>query len=254
MKNIAVVTGAASGMGRQFALTLKDHLKVDEIWAIDRSEEGLTNLQKELDIKPLVMDLTKENEFNKYKELLEKEKPNIKILINAAGYGIFDSVKNTSYENNTGMVSLNCLGLTRMTVLSIPYLKKDSKIINFGSMASFEPIPYIDIYAATKAYVLSFSRALNQELKKDGIHVMAVTPFWTKTGFFNRAVVTENPVVKKYVVMYESTDVINRAWKDLSKGKDYSAYGFITKFQIFLSKILPHKFVMWYWMHQQKLK
>lgn len=255
MKKIAVVTGAASGMGKEFAMTIKNNVKVDEVWAVDRNEEGLKELVKELDIpvKSLTYDLTKEESFTNYKTLLEEEKPNIVLLINAAGYGIFDSVKNTSYENNSGMIELNCLGLVKMTTLSIPYLNKGSKIINFSSMAAFEPIPYINIYAATKAFVLSFSRALNKELQKDGISVMAVTPFWTKTKFFARAV-TENKIVKKYVVMYESEDVIAKAWKDLRKGKDYSAYGFITNFQIFLTKIMPHSFIMWFWMKQQKLK
>ena len=251
---IAIVTGAASGMGKRFALTVKDNYQVDEIWAIDRDSEGLKELKKEssIKIKDVVLDLTKEESFTKFKDLLEKEKPNIKLLINAAGYGIFDSVKDTTYEKNIGMVELNALGLTKMTILSIPYMKSESKIINFSSMAAFEPIPYINIYAATKAYVLSFSRALKRELKKDNIGVMAVCPFWTKTKFFDRAV-TQNKVVKKYVVMYNPEDVIKKAWKDLKKNKDYSAYGFITRLQIFLSKILPHRFVMWYWMKQQKL-
>lgn len=255
MKRVVVVTGAASGMGKYFAVTVKNNIDIDEIWAVDRNEDGLKELEQEvkLPVKPLIYDLTKEESFIAYRNLLEEEKPNIVLLINAAGYGIFDSVKNTTYENNSGMIELNCLGLVKMTTLSIPYLKKGSKIINFSSMAAFEPIPYINIYAATKAFVLSFSRALNRELKRDGVSVMAVTPFWTKTKFFDRAV-TQNKVVKKYVVMYEPSDVINKAWKDLKKGKDYSAYGFITNFQIFLTKIMPHKFIMWYWMKQQNLK
>ncbi len=251
---IAVVTGAASGMGKEFALTIKDNFKVDEIWAVDRDANGLKELKNEcsLPVKEIVLDLTADDSFNKYKKLLEKEKPDIRMLINAAGFGIFDSVKNTSYENNIGMVELNCVGLTKMTVLSTPYMSEGSKIINFASMASFQPIPYINIYAATKAFVLSFSRALKRELKNDGIQVMAICPFWTKTRFFDRAV-TQNKVVKKYVVMYDPKDIIKRAWKDLSKNKDYSAFGFVTKFQIFLTKVLPHRFVMWYWMKQQKL-
>ena len=250
---IAVVTGAASGMGREFSLTIKDNYSVSEIWAIDKDSVSLKELKKESDIpiREIVLDLTKEDSFSKYKKMLEEEKPDIGLLINAAGYGIFDSVKETDYKLNTGMIELNALGLTKMTLLSIPYMK-EGKIINFASMAAFQPIPYINIYAATKAYVLSFSRSLNRELKNDNIQVMAVCPFWTKTKFFDTAV-TRNKVVKKYVVMYNPSDVIKKAWKDLKKKKDYSAYGFVTKFQILLTKILPHRFVMWYWMKQQKL-
>ena len=252
--DIAIVTGAASGMGREVALSVKDNYSVSEIWAIDRDSDGLKKLKEEVNIpvKEIVLDLTKTDSFSKFKKLLDNEKPNIKLLVNAAGYGVFDSVKNTSYDMNIGMIELNAMALTKMTLLSIPFMNSGSKIVNFASMAAFEPIPYINIYAATKAYVLSFSRALKRELKGDNIGVMAVCPFWTKTKFFDTAI-TRNKVVKKYVVMYNPKDVISRAWKDLKKNKDYSAYGFVTKFQIFLTKILPHRFVMWYWMRQQKL-
>ena len=155
--NIAIVTGAASGMGKCFALTIKDNLKVDEIWAIDKDKKGLEILKKESDIKvkDIALDLTKEDSFETYKKLLEKEKPNIKILINAAGYGIFDSVKNTSYELNTGMIELNCLGLTKMTILSLPYLKKESTIINFtGSCRSVRVIFYL-VFLCIIVYLFS---------------------------------------------------------------------------------------------------
>ena len=144
---VAIITGAANGMGKEFALTIKDNCSVDEIWAIDVDKDGLMSLKKKLSIpvRDIILDLTKEESFKKYEKILEKDKPIISILINAAGYGIFDSVKNTSYENNIGMVELNCLGLTKMTILSIPYMTSGSKIINFASMAAFQPIPYIDI-------------------------------------------------------------------------------------------------------------
>ncbi|MGN1378931.1 MAG: SDR family NAD(P)-dependent oxidoreductase [Bacilli bacterium] len=120
-------------------------------------------------------------------------------------------------------------------------------------MRHFKPVPYINVYSATKAYVLNFSRSLNAELKKDGIHVLAVCPFWTKTKFFERAE-TKNNIVKKYVVMYDPTDVVSTAWKDLKKRKEVSVYGFIAKSQKFLSKILPHKLILNIWLNQQKLK
>ena len=127
--------------------------------------------------------------------------------------------------------------------------------MNIASVAAFQPIPYINVYAATKAFVLSFSRALNRELKSRGIGVTAVCPFWTKTEFFNRAIdESENPVVKKYTAMYEPEQIVGRAWRDLKRGRDVSKFGFVARFQAALAKILPHSFVMSYWMRQQKLK
>lgn len=256
MKNIAIVTGASSGMGKEFALTVPSHVKVDEMWVIARRGEHLAKLQEEVKvpIKVFELDLSKDASFDKIKDALEKEqvKVNIKLLINAAGFGRFDKTTNVSYEDNIGMIKLNCEGLVKMCLLSLPYMSKGSKIINFASVAAVQPVPYINVYASTKAFVLSFSRALNSELEKDGIHVMALCPFWTKTKFFDRAV-SQNKIVKKYTAMYESDVTIKRAWKDLEKGKDVSKYGFIARAQMALSKILPHKIIMKIWKKQQDL-
>ena len=255
MKNIAVITGASSGMGRDFALTLEDNFSVDELWVIARRKDRLEELKNniKIPIKTIALDLSDEKSFKEYEDLLKKEKVNVKLLINASGYGIFDKTTKTSYEDNIGMVKLNVEGLTSICLKTLPYMSKGSKIINFASVAAFQPVPYINIYAATKAYVLSFSRSLNRELKKDGIHVMAICPYWTKTEFFDRAV-TKNKVVKKYVAMYNSVDNVKRAWRDLKKGKDVSQYGFIARGQVLLCKLLPHKLVMSIWLRQQKLK
>jgi short-subunit dehydrogenase len=133
-------------------------------------------------------------------------------------------------------------------------MEKGSKIINIASVAAYQPIPYINVYAATKTFVMYFSRGLNSELKSSGIRVMAVCPFWTKTAFFDRAVLDGEPVVKKYVAMYEPEDIVKRAYKDLKKGKDVSMYGFKARMQTLLVKLLPHSLVMKIWKKQQKLK
>ena len=137
--------------------------------------------------------------------------------------------------------------------MAIPYMKNNSNIINIASVAAFQPVPYINVYAASKAYVLSFSRSLGRELSKEGINVLTVCPFWTKTKFFDRAV-EKNKVIKKYVVMYEPTDVVKKAYIDMQKKKSVSVYGFIANVQRVLCKLLPHNFVMSIWCKQQKLK
>ena len=257
MKNIAVITGASSGIGKEFTLDLKNRDTFDEVWVIARDREGLEKLKDEIPfpIKVIPMDLTKNESYEEYKKILEEEKPNVKLLINCSGYGKFDKTTNLTYQENIGMIDLNCRGLTSITILTIPYMKKDSNIINIASVAAFQPIPYINVYAASKAYVLSFSRGLNMELKPEGIHVMAVCPFWTKTNFFNRAVdKNKESVVKKYTAMYEPYMIVNRTWRDLKRKKDVSKYGFVARFQALLCKMLPHSFIMRYWMRQQKLK
>ena len=133
-------------------------------------------------------------------------------------------------------------------------MEKGSSMIFIASISAFQPIPYIATYAATKSFVLSYGRALNQELRKVNSRVLTVCPFWTKTNFFDRAN-SENPVVKKYVVMYDPKDVIKRIWHDLKfKNRDVSICGLYSRAQSLLVKLLPHRLVMRIWMNQQKLK
>ncbi len=255
MKNIAVITGASSGIGKQFALLLEEYDQYDELWVIARNQENLQLLSTVVPfpIKTFALDLTKAESFDVYRRELEQEKPNIKLLVNASGFGIFESTENTKMEDAEGMIDLNCKALVKMSMLSIPYMSKGSKIVEIASIAAFQPVPYINIYGASKAFVLSFSRALNQEVKEKGIHVMAVCPYWTKTQFFDRAADKNNNIIKKYVVMYEPEKIVRQAFKDLNKGKDKSIYGMVAKGQAALCKILPHSLIMKVWMRQQDL-
>lgn len=254
MKNIAIITGASSGIGKQFVLNIPTSLNIEEIWAIAK-EDDMLGLQNEctLNIKTFTLDLEKEDSFKKIEDAIKSENPNIKLLVNAAGFGKFEKSTNVSISDSINMIKLNDIALTHLCLMCLKYVKKDANIINISSIASFQPVPYINVYSASKAYVLSFSRALNRELKTDNIHVMAVCPFWTKTNFFKRAV-DGNKVVKKYIVMYNAKDVVLKAYKDMFKKKDVSVYGFIANAQKILCKILPHKLVMNIWCKDQKLK
>lgn len=258
MKNIAIITGASSGIGKVFATTLASHGEYDEVWAIARNVERLEALKEEIPfpVRPISLDLSDESFIEKMKGMLEEEKPNVKILINCSGYGKFEATEKVPLEDNLGMIDLNCRALTAMTLLALPYMEKGAEIIEIASVAGFQPIPYINIYGATKAYVLSFSRALNRELKGRGIRVLAVCPFWTKTAFFDRAIKKdEEAVVKKYVAMYEPEFIVKTAWKTLEKSKrDFVVPGFKAKMQVLAVKILPHSLVMSIWQSQQKLK
>ncbi len=257
MKNIAVITGASSGIGRKFAETIKEGGTFDEVWIIARRNDRLETLAKEMPFptRAIALDLSEKESYSAYAAILKEEKPNISLLINCSGFGKFCGVMDTPLDINLNMIDLNCEAIVALCQHSIPYMKKGAKIINIASVAAFQPIPYINVYGATKSFVLHYSRALNRELKKDGITVTAVCPFWTKTEFFNRSIDREkDAVVKKYVAMYMPKQIVRRAWKDMRKGKDVSMYGFTARAQTLLAKILPHSFVMSFWMNQQKLK
>jgi short-subunit dehydrogenase len=255
---IAVVTGASAGMGRDFAtrFTVSEHF--DEMWVIARREDKLISLSDELmeldeamTVRTLPLDLTDPASFDEYAALLESVKPEISVLVNASGFGRFAHSLEVPLDVSLRMVDLNVKALTSLCVLSIPYMKRGSRIVNMGSLSSFQPVPYINVYGATKAYVLSYSRALNVELMPYGIRVMTVCPGWVKTEFFDHAV-TDNGAVTYYNKLWTSEEVVVKALKDLKKGKDVSILGASVRFQVLLTKLLPHRLVMKVWMKQQK--
>jgi len=255
MKTVAIITGASSGMGRCFAETAeRAKIAFDEVWVIARREDRLRELKLAFPTRVIALDLAEQESLNKFAALLEAEQPDVKLLVNASGFGKFLATMDVPLESNLGMVDLNCKALMAMCQLTIPYMSAGSRIINIASVAAYQPVPYINVYAASKAFVLHYSRGLNRELKKRGITVTAVCPFWTKTEFFDRAVAADREtVVKKYAVMYRAEDVVARAWRDALRGKDMSKFGFIARAQGLLAKILPHKLVMWVWTNDQKL-
>ena len=259
MKRICVITGAGSGIGKEFfeEITNDKDLKFDEFWVIARSRDKLNALTSLTDIpvKVLPLDLSKRESYDTYRRELDAEKARVGLLINCAGFGKFGSTLDVKYEENLGMIDLNVTGTVALDMISAKYMEKGDGIINIASVAAYQPIPYINTYGATKAFVLNFTRGFAMEMKKKGIHVMAVCPFWTKTDFFDRAIDPErDKVVKKYVAMYEPKQIVSRALSDYKKGKPVSLFGFMTKLQLIAVKIAPTGLVMRIWMRQQKLK
>ena len=253
---IAVVTGASSGMGREFALQLSGYVKVDEIWVIARRTEALENLKEQIPVpvRPISLDLCKEESFGSYRQLLEAEKPDVKLLVNAAGFGKFGDYDAISLEDDLRMIDLNCKSLVAMTRLTLPYMQAGSHVLQLDSLSAFQPVPFIATYGATKSFVLSYSRAVNAELKPKGIRMMTMNPGWVKTEFFNHALETNGEGrVKYYNKLWEAKDVVATGLKDLYKTrKDYSIHGLSVRNQVRLVKLLPHSMVMSTWISQQK--
>ena len=256
MKNIAIVTGASSGMGREFALQLSQYVQVDEIWAIARRAEALEALKAEVTVpvRPICLDLLEEKSFEVLEAMLEAEQPNVKLLVNAAGFGKFGAYHKVSVQDDCRMIDLNCKALLVMTRMVIPYMQPGGHILELDSLSAFQPVPYITTYGATKAFVLSYSRAINRELKDKGIRVMAMNPGWVKTEFFNHAFQTNGDgEVRYFDRLYEARDVVAVGLKDLYRSKkDYSVPGLPVKMQVFLVKLVPHSMVMNIWLNQQK--
>ena len=227
MKKIAVITGASSGMGRRFAETVQEFGTYDEIWAIARRADRLEELKNHtaFPVRTISLDLSDPASYETYAALLREEQPEVGLLINASGFGKFRAVMDTPLEVNLNMVDLNCKAVMALCQLTVPYMPSGSQIINIASVAAFQPIPYINVYGATKA------------------------------EFFDRAVASdEKPVVKKYIAMYKPEEIVAQAWKDAKKGKDMSKCGFKARMQALGVKILPHSMVMDTWLRQQELE
>ena len=248
---ISVISGAASGMGREFVLAADKEYELDEIWVIDRNKDRLETLKPECrtPLRALAWDLTDQSHFEEYRKLLEEEKPEIALLINDAGYGIFGDFENMDLGDVLGMADVNDKALTAFCLLSLPYMKEGDSIINMGSNSSWQPVPYQAVYGASKAYVLSFSRAIGRELKKRGVHVMCVCPGWIKTDFQERA--KHDEVIKYVDRWYTAKEVIDQAMKDLKKKKTVSILGAPVRRQVRLVKHLPVDMIMNIWCKQQ---
>ena len=253
---IAIVTGASSGMGREFVRQLPEYVQVEEIWAIARRQDALEALKAEasVPVRPISLDLLKPESFDTVRTMLETEQPDIRLLVNAAGFGKFGVYHKTSVEDDCRMIDLNCKALLVMTRLCIPYMQPGSHILELDSLSAFQPVPYITTYGATKAFVLSYSRAMNRELKSRGIRIMAMNPGWVKTEFFNHAFQSNtDSEVQYFDRLFEAADVVKTGLHDLYKTKkDCSIHGLPVKLQVLAVKLVPHRFVMDIWLKQQK--
>lgn len=243
--NIAIISGASSGMGKEFVLKADQRYNLDEIWVIARRKERLIALQEGVKAKiiPLAYDLTLQESLKEIEDKLKAENPDVKLLVNCSGFGKFAEFIESDYDSNASMCDLNLKSLILMTQICLPFIKEGGKILNVGSMSSFEPVPHLSVYAATKAGVLSYSRALAFELKPKKIRVLCVCPYWVKTEFFGSA--SDKETLKKFDILYEPEYIVKVAYKALDKTKkDYVVPGKYAKLLRVLAKFLPHKFMM----------
>ena len=249
-----IITGASSGMGREFVLQAAARVYLDEIWVIARRAERLEQLKKEVSVPLFVLplDLTRAESFETYRKTLEQRRPQVTLLINASGFGKFGRYDQIPLQDSLDMIDLNCRALVHITQLTLPYLEKGAHVIQIDSLSAFQPVPYLGVYGATKAFVLSYSRSLNAELAPREIHMMAFCPGWVKTEFFDRAEQTSKTAVTYFNQLFTAREVVACALRDSARGRDVCVPGFRIKLQVLLTKLLPHRLVMRIWLKQQK--
>lgn len=259
MKNIAIITGASSGLGKEFTKQVSTSSEYDEIWIIARREENLKAIADEINptknfniIRPVKMDISGKNGVATFKQYLEEEHEKlvniesgiqIGLLINNAGFGTYGPFAETSVNRQMDMIELNCVTVTGICGAVLPYLKKDSVVINTASLAGFMPLGNFAVYAATKSYVLSYSIALAAELKDKGIKVCALCPGSVSTEFAN---VASNGARKEVKGGYPPQKVVKKCLRHAFKGKKMSLSQPKWKITAFMSRFVGRYLVARY--------
>ena len=247
-KKIAIVSGATSGFGKIFVeLADKQFETLDEFWIIGRDASKLIDISNKISHRTRLIpyDLTKMFSLKKIAGFLKDEKPEIKFLVNSAGFGVTGHVEDQDEQVMADMINLNCRALTYMCRICIPYMANNSRIINFASVAAFMPQPSFAVYAASKAYVMSFSRALNCELKSKNIYVLAVCPGPANTNFFKTAEKCGGTEAGYYknLFMVDAKPVVKKAIHDSIMKKEVSVYSIPMKCLHIITKLFPRKLI-----------
>lgn len=248
---IAIVTGASSGLGREFVKQIDGRKQLDEIWVIARRRERLEAVAEvtKTKVRVVPMDLTRQESFAELKALLEQEKPDVALLVNAAGMGKIGAWKDISLSDCEAMIDLNCKAAVAVTQMVLPFMKKGARIMEICSTASFQPFPYLSVYAASKSFLYRYSRALRVELYGTGISVTAVCPYWIKdTEFIGTARKTKNSsYVRHFPFASKENHVVSLALKDADLRLPVSTPGPICLVHRIAAKIIPGELMMGIW-------
>ncbi|MBO5487407.1 MAG: SDR family NAD(P)-dependent oxidoreductase [Eubacterium sp.] len=245
--NIIIITGASSGIGMEFARQMDDYFSnIDEFWLIARRRDKLEELAETLGHRSriLSMDITKEAQLDRLEDTLQEKNAKVCMLINAAGYGLMGDFAGQNREEMLGMIRLNCEALTAVTHRIIPYMKRNGRIIQMASSAAFLPQMDFAVYAATKSYVLSFSKALGEELREKEIYVTSVCPGPVDTPFFDIAEKTGSTLAVKKYTMVDAERVVSLALRDSYQKRSMSVCSLPIKSFMVATKLLPHDFYL----------
>lgn len=248
MKNTALITGASSGIGKEFA---KIHAsKGRDLVIVARREQELNNLKKELEeqynvqVLTIAKDLTAENATEEIVELIKEKNIKIDYLINNAGFGGYGNFHERNWATDEKMIHLNIIALTALTRFILPSMveRRKGKILNISSTASFMPGPLQAVYFATKAYVTSFSQAIAEELRNTGVTVTALCPGATKTEFADTANMGNSKLFKGAV---DPNSVAEKGYNAMEKGKLVEITEGSSKFLVNIAlPFMPRKMVL----------
>lgn len=254
---IAIITGASSGIGEEFAKQLHETQGIDEFWFVARRKERMEALRDRLGVKAKIItaDLTSEEGVNAVREALEAEKPEVKFLVNAAGFGNFGTFEELPEDDVVKMIDLNVKALVLITHMTVPYMVKGGRIIELGSGSCFTPLPAFNIYASSKVFVLHYTKSLNYEIKKYGIRATCFCPGWVETEFLGKATSRDVTMPKSMKPMLCCERVVKKCVRASVKGRAMCVTNWYTKLQHLLFKLLPDPILtrMWLGMLNKKV-
>lgn len=248
MSKTVLITGPTSGIGYELAkLFAKDGYG---LVLVARGGDKLLEIKKDFEkqysifVKVIEKDLSISSAPQEIFETLEKDSHPIDILVNNAGFGNYGFFSETDLQTELGMIQLNITSLTHMTKLFLKGMvqRGSGRILNVASTAAFQPGPLMAIYYASKAYVLSFTEALANELKGTGVTVTALCPGPTTTGFQKRAEIEGTMLVREGLVMDAGT-VAQEGYRALRAGKAVVIPGFKNRAVAFSVRLAPRSFV-----------
>lgn len=256
MSKIAIVTGASSGLGEEFIKNLGTE-DLDEIWAIARRRELLEALSEvsAIPVRAIPMDLTEEENIGRLTEMLSDEKPQIHILINAAGFGKIGLTEKIGRETLDKMIDLNCKAAVDVTLICIPYMPEGSRILEICSTAAFQPFQFLNVYAASKAFLYRFSRALYIELRPKKISVTAVCPYWIRdTEFIPTAKADGNgSAIRHFPLSSKKKNVARIALNDSKLRMPVSTPGIMCTLHRIAAKFIPSCIMCLIWSGLRRL-
>ena len=255
---LAIITGASSGIGMEFAKELKRTEGIDEFWFVARRQERMEELRDSLGVRAKIIcaDLTTEEGIEAVRGALEEEKPTVKYLVNAAGFGNFGTFEELSENEVVKMIDLNVKALVLVTHMTIPYMEKGGRIIQLGSGSCFTPLPAFNIYSSSKVFVLHYTKSLNFEIKKYGRRATCFCPGWVETEFLGKATAAGDRVMpKKMVPLLSCNKVVRKCVRAARRGRAMCVTNWYTKLQHLLFKLLPDPVLtrLWIGMLDKKL-
>lgn len=246
-QNIAIITGASAGLGQAFFRSVaRRYPQLSAIWLIARRADRLQSLaaSSPVPVEILPLDLAADASYQALSERLAAEKPAVQILINNAGLGELANMADSDWATQIRMVDVNCRGLTAVTTAVLPYMAEGGFILNVASIAAFAPNPRMTVYSSTKAYVLSLSKGLREELRPRRVNVLAVCPGPMRTEFLDLAGITGQSRTFEALPYCDPVKVADKAVVKAAAGRAvYTPRGFF-KFYRVLAKLLPHNFIM----------